>query len=113
MSSSAVRATAGFSPSVLYVGCDMDVWYTGARTRTGTYLNSGSCTWELLDSAGASLASGPMPYEADSDGDYRGGIDATTTATLTPNALYAVAITFTSGDSGDYRRLPAAAGYRE
>lgn len=91
----------------LYIGADMTAEYLGARDEVaGEYLNGGACTYVLKNPAGATIASGSMPYQTDSDGDYRAAIDGpTVTAGLTHNSIYTVEITFVHGEFDDKRYL--------
>ncbi len=84
--------------NVLGIGSDMDIGLTGVRaSATGTYLNSGSATWELFDADGDSAGTGAMAYVAASDGDYAGTIESTVTNDLEENAFYALVYTFSQG----------------
>lgn len=99
----------------IYIGSDHNVEYTKARNpRTGEYLNTGTCTYELVSAADPDtvLASGTLSYEAESDGDYFGVIDSTETVLLVEGKLYFVNITFAQGEFNDYRRLRRNAAYR-
>lgn len=82
----------------LPIGAAADVTYRGARKASdGTYLNAGTCTWRLLDSAGAIVdpaATGTLAYVAASSGNYAGTIPAAYTAGLTAGAVYQVEISF-------------------
>lgn len=98
--------------SALYIGADMDVEYTGAQDREGTFLNSGTCTWQLFTAAGVSVATGTLTYDTGSDGDYYGVIESTVTAGLTADAPYYVIITFVQGAYNDSRKLNSRAAYR-
>ncbi len=98
--------------STLWIAADHDVFYSDARNAAGAYLNSGTCTWELLDSASASVATGTLSYVAASDGDYEGTIPSTVTDDLTEDSLYYLEITFQDGAYDDFRRLQLRAAYR-
>lgn len=118
--SAVVTATASVGEStvsccgsslVLYLGADARVSYTGASA-DGSYLNAGTATWTLTDSDGVQLATGPLEYDAGSNGDYYGTIDAVYTAALTPDSTYYVDIAFAELDNEDFRHLTTGAAYR-
>lgn len=100
----------------LFIGCDMVVQYTGARDAiSGAYLNSGTCTYALLDADGNGVAggSGSLSYVAASDGIYRGVIDGAVTALLTEGETYTVRFTFTGGGYDDVQYLELVAKKRK
>lgn len=96
----------------IFVGADFDVDYALARTRAGTYLNSGTCTYTLVDSDASSLDSGTLSYVSGSNGKYTGVIASTVTAALTIDALYTLTITFNQGDYDDRRVFTLTAKQR-
>jgi hypothetical protein len=100
--------------NVLYIGADHDVEYLGASVaRTGTYLNSGMCAWELFDGANVLVSSGVLSYDVGSNGDYYGVIQSTVTGTLLLDAPYVVEITFSDSGYDDERVIPVRAAYRK
>lgn len=97
----------------LYIGADMDLGYSGAVPAAGgSYLNSGTCTYELKDSDEEIVASGSLAYVALSDGNYAGVLESTVTEDLTADAPYSLEITFTQAGYNDFRRIPLRAAYR-
>ncbi len=98
----------------LFIGSDMDVGYTGARAaRTGAYLNSGTCTYELVqDSDGSVVGTGALTYVAASNGDYYGTIESTVTALLDVDGAYTLTITFVEVGYNDERVERLRAAYR-
>ncbi len=91
----------------IWIGPDHHVHYDGARDEaTGTYLNTGTCTFAFKTAVGATLATGTCTYVAASSGNYLGVIDGPTyTASLTDGAFYKVEITFVQGGYDDVRTL--------
>ena len=90
----------------IVIGGDMDIGYEGAKaSRTGAYLNSGTCTYEVFDSVGTSLATGTLDYEAASNGNYYGAIPSTVTDPMTEGDFYTVVITFVDGSYNDVRYI--------
>lgn len=99
--------------SPLFIGDDLDLGYTGAKNaRTGAFLNSGTCTYTLKDSEGATIDSGSLDYVAASDGDYYGVIESSVTGDLEDGGEYFLTITFASGAMNDERRLALFGVYR-
>lgn len=97
----------------LFIGCDNDVGYDGARIRaTGTYMNSGTCTWSLQTTAGEVVATGSLSYVTGSSGNYLGVIDAAVSAGLTDGRQYRLLIAFEQGGYKDARRVACKASYR-
>jgi hypothetical protein len=80
---------------------------------TDAYINSATVSFRLKDAEGATIQ-GPttMSYVAASDGRYEGVITAVNTATLDPNAVYAVEITATFTGFTLFRKLSCVARYR-
>lgn len=100
--------------TALYVGADMDIGYSGAVPAAGgSYLTSGTCTWVLKNSAGATVASGSLSYVAASNGNYLGVMESTVTSTLTADDPYTLTITFVQGSYNDERVIPLRAAYRQ
>lgn len=97
----------------IYIGVDNDVVVRGFyNSGAGNYLNSATVTWALKNSSGTSLATGSCSYVSASNGNYRGTIDSTDTASLTENATYYVEVTLTEGSITDFRRQRKTARYR-
>jgi hypothetical protein len=97
----------------LYVGCDMDLAYLGARAALdNTYLNSGTCTYDITDQTGTSIGTGTLTYDAGSSGNYRGVIESTVTDTVTEDAYYTLTITFVQGGYNDERVINLIGAYR-
>lgn len=99
--------------SALFIGADMDVFYSGASVAsTGAYLNAGTCTYVLTDSAGATVGTGTLAYVAASNGDYAGTIESTVTALLDEDEQCELTITFVQSGYNDSRVIPMRAAYR-
>lgn len=99
--------------SPLYIGCDIDLDYTGARRSSGgTPLNTGTCTWSLTNSLGTAISSGTLAYVAASSGNYHGVIPSTVTAALTPGGVYTLTVIFSDSGYDDERVLQLRASYR-
>ncbi len=97
----------------LWIGVDFDLGFTGATAAlTGAPLNSGTCTYVLKDSDGATIGSGVLTYVAASAGDYYGTIESTVTTTLEDGAEYVLTISFVQGGYNDRRVLNLFAAYR-
>ena len=101
-------------PVEIFIGADFDLGYEGAQAALSeAYLNSGTCTYQLKSSAGTVVGSGTLSYVAASDGNYRGTIESTVTATLTEDSLYYLEITFADSGYNDFRRFQLRAAYRK
>lgn len=98
----------------IIIGADNDVVLRGIQNRqSGAYLNAATVTWELRSTpTGSAIASGTANYEAASNGNYNGVIDASDTVNLTNNARYYVAITIEEGGVKDFRLQTKTAKYR-
>lgn len=106
--------TCNVSPSKLTIGDDVLVRLDKAKLASdGSYVNSGSGTWELFDTDGTtSLASGSLSYVASSNGRWHGTIPSTITEDLAEGSIYKLTITFTNGLGADaYRVIYYEAGY--
>ena len=100
---------------MLFIGCDENVSYAGASDAiTGTYLNTGTCTYSLQTVATPPVVidSGTLSYVAASNGNYLGIIDAAITGALTNGQTYNVVVTFAQGNYNDQQRVQELAGYR-
>jgi len=97
----------------IYIGCDNLIKYTGAKdSDSGTYLNTGTCSYTLTDSAGATIGSGTLSYVAASNGNYEAIVDAVVAALLEDGAIYTLTVTFVQGNYDDKRQLAVSAAYR-
>lgn len=97
----------------LWIGSDLDVTLYGLQGTDGDYINGATVAWALKTAAGGAISggSGSCTYESGSNGDYRGTIPASVTATLTADTAYRVEITV-SGTANDFRRIEYKAKYR-
>lgn len=88
---------------LLYIACDIDVEYTAISRKTGTPINSGTCTYELFtvfDGVETLISSGDVPYVSASAGQYYTNIPSTETD-LEPETVCILRITFTGGGQDD------------
>ena len=98
---------------LIHIGCDETIKLTGLKaTDSGLYLNSATVTWNLTKSDGTSLATGPLSYVADSDGNYMGVIESSATEGLVFGKEYTIIVIIASGNYNDERRLTRRAAYR-
>lgn len=89
----------------IFIGCDMDADYFDANVQ-GTYLDSGTCTYEIADLSGNVLTTGACAYLPGSEGNYQGLVPASFTSTLTEGAFYFLIFTFgQSGADNDVRTV--------
>lgn len=105
------------SVSYLRVNNNNDVIITGLRRSSdGTFINDAELQFTLYQSDGITVVPGaqdiPMPYEAGSNGNYRGTLDVTA-VTLTPRERYYIKVV----DVNLYADIlewwhPVAANYR-
>lgn len=91
----------------IYIGNDTDLKATGMQDEnSGTYLNSLTISWSLVDGSGTQVSggSGTLAYVAASNGNYFGVMDAAVTSLLTLGATYTLIMTVTGGgyDRKDY-----------
>jgi hypothetical protein len=96
----------------LYIGADLTVEYNDA-TGGGSALTSGTCTYALKDSSGATVSGGTGNLTHSSGGDYSGTIESTVTSTLTEKGYYWLEITFAQSPYNDFRRIQYRAEYRQ
>ena len=99
----------------LYVDCDNVVQIDVLTNElTGSYMNSATCTFDVLDSAGASALAGTseitMDYVASSNGKYQGVLQST--ESLTVGEVYTIVVSIAQGGIVDKRRWEALACYR-
>lgn len=101
----------------IYIGADMSLEYKTARIKndddTYTYLNSGTCTWKLLDEARSEISNGTLSYVAASNGKYTGTIESTVTNLLTRYKAYFIIITFAQTVYNDEREIRCIADLRK
>jgi hypothetical protein len=99
----------------LYVDCDNVVEIDELTNEiTGNYMNVATCTFDVLDSDGASILAGTaevtMDYVVASDGKYQGILQST--EALTEGETYTVVVSINQGGIVDKRRWEALACYR-
>jgi hypothetical protein len=99
----------------LYVNCDNVVQVDELTNEiTGNYMNSATCTFDVLDSDGVSVLSGTggvtMDYVAASNGKYQGILQST--ESLTEGEIYTIVVDVSQGGIVDQRRWTALACYR-
>jgi hypothetical protein len=99
--------------SPLYINEDNAIrWDAAKRAAAGTYINSGTGTWELLDADLNLLVSGSLSYVSSSNGRWQGTIDKTDVDDLVEGAVYYVDLTLTDGSGADgFRRIECVAQY--
>jgi hypothetical protein len=104
------------SLEVLSIGSDNMVRLDQlTNASTAAYVNSATVTFTLKDATGAvynGQSGVSMPYIAASNGRYEGTIPNGTTSLMSPNQLFTVEITATSGSIVLFRRLSCIAKYR-
>ena len=77
-----------------------------------SYLNSATVSAQLKDYSGDNVGSSvTLSYQAATDGNYKGVIDAAVTALMTESHTYYIEITITSGDYNGFRKLVGTAQY--
>ena len=96
-----------------FIGEDLTVAIAGLRDGyDDSYLNSATITAQLKDAAGDDVgAAATLSYQATTDGNYKGVIDAAITALMTENRTYHIDITIASGAYDGLRRLTGTAVY--
>lgn len=100
-------ATCCISPTKLTIGDDNLIRFDKVRLASdGSYINSGSGTWELFDTDGTtSLGSGSFSYVASSNGRWHGTIPSTITEDLVEGSIYKLVIDFDNGSGADAHRV--------
>jgi hypothetical protein len=83
---------------VISIGSDNTVTLTGLYDSVlGDYVNDATVTGTIYTDSGTSVGTFTLSYVAASDGDYRGGITASTSSTLTAGNAYSIRVVATSG----------------
>jgi hypothetical protein len=98
----------------LTIGEDNLVRFDKVRLASdGSYINSGSGTWELFDTDGTtSLGTGALSYVTASNGRWHGTIPSTVTDDLLEGSTYKLVLDFDNGSGADaYRVIYYEAGY--
>lgn len=83
----------------LPIGTDFRITLDKTQDDAGNYLNNGTCTYELLDKDGGTVAGGSVPYETASDGKYTLVVNAI--ASLEQHTVYTLYVTFAGQDGED------------
>jgi hypothetical protein len=97
--------------SSIFISADATLSYSTA-TGGGSALTTGTCTYAIKDSTGATVAGGTGTLSHTSAGTYTGTIESTITALLSQKQFYFIEITFAQSPYNDFRRIQYLADYR-
>ena len=105
---------------LLYLQNDNDIKISGLRdSDSGSYLNAETLTYAIVNEAGTTVtgATGTLTYQAASDGDYLGVVDAsvmvlTGTVPFTLTGTFFVEVTVSGSGYDGFWRREVTVGYR-
>lgn len=99
----------------IFIKADNILKFTNLKLGSdGSYMDSGTITWNLKDTSGDILFSGVMLYVSASNGNWQGTMDKSNTQDLTETTRYFLEITLDDGHGADdFRRISCNARYHE